>query len=69
MINDCPNADALNTTFLLKVDLKILYYELIRMLVNYEREQSRDQELYEYTRSITKIEGYQVSNKILFCIS
>ena len=57
------------TTFLLKVDLKILYYELIRMLVNYEREQSRDQELYEYTRSITKIEGYQVSNKILFCIS
>jgi len=39
--------------------LKILYYELIRMLVNYEREQSRDQELYEYTRSITKIEGYQ----------
>jgi len=42
-----------------EVDLKILYYELIRMLVNYEREQSRDQELYEYTRSITKIEGYQ----------
>ena len=34
------------------------------MLVNYEREQCRDQELYEYTRSITKIEGYQVSNKI-----
>ena len=69
MTNDCLNTDALNTTFLLKVDLKILYYELIRMLVNYEREQSRDQELYEYTRSITKIEGYQVSNKILFCIS
>ena len=42
-----------------EVDLKILYYELIRMLVNYEREQCRDQELYEYTRSITKIEGYQ----------
>ena len=55
-------------TLLFKVDLKILYYELIRMLVNYEREQSRDQELYEYTRSITKIEGYQVSNKIPFCI-
>ena len=42
--------------------MKILYYELIRMLTNYEREQCRDQELYEYTRSITKIEGYQVSN-------
>ena len=41
-----------------------MYYELIRMLVNYEKEQCRDQELYEYTRSISKIEGYQVSNKI-----
>ena len=44
--------------------MKILYYELIRMLTNYEREQCRDQELYEYTRSITKIEGYQVSKEI-----
>ena len=35
------------------------------MLVNYEREECRDQELYENTRSITKIEGYQVSNKML----
>ena len=34
------------------------------MLTNYEREQCRDQELYEYTRSITKIEGYQVSKEI-----
>ena len=44
--------------------MKILYYELIRMLTNYERELCRDQELYEYTRSITKIEGYQVSKEI-----
>ena len=41
--------------------MKILYYELIRMLTNYEREHCRDEDLYEYTRSITKIEGYQVS--------
>jgi len=42
-----------------EVDMKILYYELIRMLTNYEREHCRDEDLYEYTRSITKIEGYQ----------
>ena len=43
-----------------QVDLKILYYELIRMITNYEREASGDPEIYDYTRSITKIEGYQV---------
>ena len=31
------------------------------MLTHYEREQCRDQELYDYTKSITKIEGYQVT--------
>ena len=44
-----------------EVDMKILYYELIRMLIHYEQEQSRDPDLYEFTRSITKIEGYQVT--------
>lgn len=42
-----------------EVDMKIMFYELIRMLTNYEREHSSDEELYDYTRSITKIEGYQ----------
>ena len=43
----------------LQVDMKIMFYELIRMLTNYEREHSSNEELYDYTRSITKIEGYQ----------
>ena len=48
---------------MIQVDLKIIYYELIRMLTKYEQEQSRDPDLYEYTKSISKIEGYQVTKE------
>ena len=45
-----------------QVDMKILYYELIRMMTNHDREHCRDPQIYEHTKSISKIEGYQVTH-------
>jgi len=42
-----------------EADMKILYYELIRMMSNYDREHCRDAQIYDYTKSISKIDGYQ----------
>eukprot|EP00092_Neocalanus_flemingeri_P021296 GFUD01023080.1.p1 GENE.GFUD01023080.1~~GFUD01023080.1.p1 ORF type:complete len:719 (-),score=237.45 GFUD01023080.1:177-2333(-) len=48
-----------------QVDMKIMYYELIRMMTNYERENCKDPELYDSTKSVGKIEGYQeLTNKL-----
>eukprot|EP00092_Neocalanus_flemingeri_P005759 GFUD01006200.1.p1 GENE.GFUD01006200.1~~GFUD01006200.1.p1 ORF type:complete len:709 (+),score=240.81 GFUD01006200.1:35-2161(+) len=46
-----------------QVDMKIIFYELIRMLVDYER--SVEQDVFDDTRTIPKIEGYQeLTNKL-----
>ena len=42
--------------------MKILYYELIRMITNYDRQHCRDPQIYDHTNSISKIDGYQVNH-------
>ena len=43
--------------------MKIMYYELIKMLIEYER--SNHPEQYDATKTVGKIEGYQVR---LICV-
>jgi hypothetical protein len=38
--------------------MKIMYYELIKMLIDYERK--NHPETYDATKTVGKIEGYQV---------
>merc|ERR1711874_205265 len=46
-----------------QVDMKIIYYELIRMLIDYERK--HHPETYDATKTVGKIEGYQeLTNKL-----
>lgn len=46
-----------------KVDMKIMYYELIRMLIDYERK--NHPQTYDATKTVGKIEGYQeLTNKL-----
>ena len=43
--------------------MKIIYYELIRMLIDYERK--HHPETYDATKTVGKIEGYQeLTNKL-----
>ena len=47
----------------IQVDMKIMYYELIRMLIDYERK--NHPETYDATKTVGKIEGYQeLTNKL-----
>ena len=55
-----PPSPSSHSNCVMQADLKILYYELIRMITNYERERCRDSQTYDSTKSICKIEGYQV---------
>ena len=54
-----------------QIDMKIMYYELIKMLMDYDKKQQSEEE-YFVTNTIHKIEGYQqltnkvTENKILF---
>ena len=45
--------------------MKIMYYELIKMLIEYERKNHPEQ--YDATKTVGKIEGYQVwlNSKVL----
>ena len=43
-----------------QADIKILYYELIRMITNYDRQHCRDPQTFDHAKSISKIDGYQV---------
>merc|ERR1712128_407474 len=46
-----------------QVDMKIMYYELIKMLIDYERLNHPD--TYDATKTVGKIEGYQeLTNKL-----
>lgn len=46
-----------------KVDMKIIYYELIKMLIDYERKNNPS--AYDATKQVGKIEGYQeLTNKL-----
>jgi len=48
-----------------QVDMKMMYYELIRLLTSYERSACEDMEPYDSTKSVGKIEGYQeLTNKM-----
>jgi len=48
-----------------QVDMKIMYYELIKMITAHERDHCQDEELYDKTRTVAKIEGYQeLTNKM-----
>ena len=48
---------------LLQVDMQIMYYELIRMLIDYERK--NHPETFDATKTVGKIEGYQeLTNKL-----
>ena len=49
-----------NNMPLLQVDMKIMYYELIKMLIDYERK--NHPESYDATKTVGKIEGYQVQD-------
>ena len=43
--------------------MKIMYYELIRMLIDYERK--HHPQTYDATKTVGKIEGYQeLTNKL-----
>ena len=47
-----------------QVDMKIMYYELIKMLMDYDKRQQSEEE-YFVTNTIHKIEGYQqLTNKL-----
>ena len=39
--------------------MKIMFYEMIKMIHGHERADSKDDEMYEVARAVTKIEGYQ----------
>merc|ERR1712079_904297 len=46
-----------------QVDMKIMYYELVRMLIDYERK--NHPQTYDATKTVGKIEGYQeLTNKL-----
>jgi len=46
-----------------QVDMKIMYYELIKMLIDYERKNQPD--TFDSTKTVGKIEGYQeLTNKL-----
>jgi len=48
-----------------QVDMKIMYYELIKMITAHERDNCKDEDLYDSTKSVAKIEGYQeLTNKL-----
>ena len=48
-----------------QVDMKIMYYELIRMITGHERGMCEESECYDIARSVGKIEGYQeLTNKM-----
>ena len=48
-----------------QVGMKIVFYELIRMIIGHEREKCGDDDKYDLTRSVGKIEGYQeVTNQM-----
>ena len=48
--------------------MKIIYYELIRMLIDYERK--HHPETYDAAKTVGKIEGYQeLTNKLQRCVS
>lgn len=48
-----------------QVDMKIMYYELIKMITAHERDHCKDEDLYDKTRTVAKIEGYQeLTNKM-----
>ena len=48
---------------LFQIDMKIMYYELIRMLIDYERK--NHPQTYDATKTVGKIEGYQeLTNKL-----
>merc|ERR1711892_1534640 len=42
-----------------QVDMKIMYYELIRMISAHQRDNCADEELFDSTKAVSKIEGYQ----------
>ena len=47
-----------------QIDMKIMYYELIKMLMDYDKKQQSEEE-YFVTNTIHKIEGYQqLTNKV-----
>ena len=47
-----------------QVDMKIMYYELIKMLMDYDKSQQSEEE-YFVTNTVHKIEGYQqLTNKV-----
>ena len=47
-----------------QVDMKIMFYELIKMLMDYDKSQQSEQE-YFVTNTVHKIEGYQqLTNKV-----
>ena len=47
-----------------QVDMKIMFYELIKMLMDYDKNQQSEQE-YFVTNTVHKIEGYQqLTNKV-----
>lgn len=48
-----------------QVDMKIVFYELIRMITGHERERCKDSDMYDLSRTVGKIEGYQeVTNQM-----
>ena len=56
-----PGEEFLSIKF--QVDMKIMYYELIRMLIDYERK--NHPQTYDATKTVGKIEGYQeLTNKL-----
>ena len=47
-----------------QVDMKIMYYELIKMLMDHDRDQMSEEE-FSVTKTVHKIEGYQqLTNKL-----
>ena len=47
-----------------QVDMKIMYYELIKMLMDHDKNEQSEEE-YNVTRTVHKIEGYQqLTNKL-----
>jgi len=48
-----------------EVNMKMMYYELIRLMLSHERSECKDMELYDSTKSVGRIEGYQeLTNKM-----
>ena len=40
---------------IIQVDMKIMYYELIKMITAHERDNCKDEELYDSIKSVAKI--------------